>query len=98
VTLDGNEQYEEVEAVIELWRRIGGDKRLRRLKTSMLLLEQPIARSRALSEPIHALGARRPGGGRRVRLRTFGVFLQARALGYRGDLGQILQGLLPGAA
>ena len=83
VTLDGNEQYEEVEAVIELWRRIAEDNRLRRLKTSMLLLEQPITRSRALSEPIHNLARDVP-----VEVdesdSDFGVFLQARALGYRG--------------
>jgi L-alanine-DL-glutamate epimerase-like enolase superfamily enzyme len=83
VTLDGNEQYEEVDAVIELWHRIAEDNRLRRLKTSMLLLEQPITRSRALSEPIHNLARDVP-----VEVdesdSDFGVFLQARKLGYRG--------------
>ncbi|MGE0564964.1 MAG: mandelate racemase [Pseudolabrys sp.] len=83
VTLDGNEQYEEVGAVIELWRRIGEDKRLARLKASILLLEQPIARSRALSEPIRPLGDEVP-----VEVdesdADFDVFPRARALGYRG--------------
>ena len=35
---------EEAGAVMELWRRIGEDRRLARLKSSMMLLEQPIAR------------------------------------------------------
>lgn len=82
-TLDGNEQYEEVGAVIQLWRRIGEDKKLARLKASILLLEQPIARSRALSEPIRPLGDEVP-----VEVdesdADFDVFPRARALGYRG--------------
>ena len=83
VTLDGNEQYDEVGAVIELWRRIAEDKRLARLKASMLHIEQPITRSRALSEPIHALAREVP-----VEIdesdSDFSTFPRARALGYRG--------------
>src|SRR5262249_25706030 len=55
VTLDGNEQYSDAGAVMELWRRIGEDQRLARLKAATLLVEQPIARSRALSEPVDVL-------------------------------------------
>ena len=83
VTLDGNEQYDNADAVIELWRRIGEDKRLARLKASMLLIEQPITRARALSEPIHALAREVP-----VEVdesdADFSVFPRARTLGYRG--------------
>jgi hypothetical protein len=83
VTLDGNEQYDEVGAVIELWRRVAGDKRLARLKASTLHIEQPITRSRALSEPIHELARAVP-----VEVdesdSDFSVFPRARALGYRG--------------
>jgi len=82
-TLDGNGQYDNVDAVNALWRRIGEDKRLARLKASMLLIEQPIARARALSEPIHALA-----GEIAVEIdesdNDFDVFPRARALGYRG--------------
>jgi hypothetical protein len=82
-TLDGNEQYDNVDAVVALWRRIGEDKRLARLKASMLLIEQPIARTRALSEPIHALATEIA-----VEIdesdNDFDVFPRARALGYRG--------------
>jgi L-alanine-DL-glutamate epimerase-like enolase superfamily enzyme len=83
VTLDGNEQYEEVGAVLELRQRIVADPRLARLKASILLLEQPIVRTRALSEPIHALSEQIP-----VEVdesdADFDVFPRARALGYRG--------------
>ncbi len=82
-TLDGNEQYDNVDAVIALWRHIGEDKRLARLKASLLLLEQPIARARALSEPIHSLA-----GEIAVEIdesdNDFDVFPRARELGYRG--------------
>ncbi len=83
VTLDGNEQYEEAAAVMELWRRIGEDRRLARLKSSMVLLEQPIARSRALSEPLGDLGRQVP-----VEIdesdSDYDVFPRALSLGYRG--------------
>lgn len=83
VTLDGNEQYENVDAVLELWQRIGEDKRLARLKASLLLIEQPIARAQALNRPVHALA-------RDIAVEIdesdsdFDVFPRARALGYRG--------------
>jgi hypothetical protein len=82
-TLDGNEQYENVDAVIELWRRIGEDKRLARLKASLLLIEQPITRAQALSKPVHALA-------KDIAVEVdesdsdFDVFPRARELGYRG--------------
>ena len=54
-TLDGNEQFEHIDAVSELWRRIGEEPRLARLKAAILFLEQPIARARAFAQPVHAL-------------------------------------------
>jgi hypothetical protein len=82
-TLDGNEQYENVDAVVTLWRRMGEDKRLARLKASLLLIEQPITRAQALSKPVHALA-------RDIAVEIdesdadFDVFPRARDLGYRG--------------
>jgi hypothetical protein len=82
-TLDGNEQYEHVDAVADLWRRIGADPRLARLKASILFIEQPIARAKALAAPVHALA-------REALIEIdesdadIGVFPVARALGYRG--------------
>jgi hypothetical protein len=82
-TLDGNEQFENVDAVVELWRRIGEEPRLERLAGAILFIEQPIARAQALAQPIHRLAElvaveidesdAEPGS-----------FVQARALGYRG--------------
>jgi hypothetical protein len=81
VTLDGNEQYDTVDAVIALWRHVAEDKRLTRLKSSTVLIEQPITRTRALSEPIHGLDVPMEIDESDA---DFGVFPRARALGYRG--------------
>jgi hypothetical protein len=82
-TLDGNEQYENIDAVLALWARIGAEPRLARLKSSIILVEQPIARSHALAEPVHALAREVP-----IEIdesdADIGVFPRARALGYRG--------------
>jgi hypothetical protein len=82
-TLDGNEQFENVDAVVELWRRIGEEPRLGRLAGAILFIEQPIARAQALSQPIHRLAELVP-----VEIDESdaepGSFVQARALGYRG--------------
>ncbi len=82
-TLDGNEQYEHVEAVVELWRRINEDPRLARLKARILFIEQPIARAHALAEPVHALAVEVP-----MEIdesdADMDAFPRARALGYRG--------------
>ncbi|WP_137046092.1 enolase C-terminal domain-like protein [Pseudolabrys sp. FHR47] len=82
-TLDGNEQYENVDAVLALWRRMGEDKRLTRLKASLLLIEQPIARSEALSKPVHPLAKDIP-----VEIdesdSDFDIFPRAKSLGYTG--------------
>jgi hypothetical protein len=83
VTLDGNEQFNSAAAVAELWRRIGEEPRLARLRSSILLIEQPIARDRALQEPVHELGARVPMEVDESDA-DITVFPQARALGYRG--------------
>ncbi|BBK31719.1 mandelate racemase [Allostella humosa] len=60
VSLDGNEQYADEEAVLELWRAMEAEPRLRRLVASILYVEQPIKRQNALSAPVTALGAARP--------------------------------------
>src|SRR5262249_44935094 len=54
-TLDGNEQYHAIDEVIALWRRIGEEPRLARLRSSIIFIEQPIARDRALSASVQAL-------------------------------------------
>jgi hypothetical protein len=91
-TLDGNEQFDNVDAVAELWRRIGTEPRLARLKSSILFIEQPIARARALEGSVASLSGVVP-----LEIdesdAEIGTFLQGRALGYRGISSKACKGL-----
>jgi hypothetical protein len=83
VTLDGNEQYETAETITELWERVLAQPALQRFAKSTLLLEQPIKRQQALTEPVQTLARYLPvivdeSDG------DLGAFVQARALGYTG--------------
>jgi len=82
-TLDGNEQYHAIDEVTALWRRIGEEPRLARLKSSIIFIEQPIARDRALSASVKALSDEVP-----IEIdesdADVAVFPRARTLGYRG--------------
>ncbi|MEN3376083.1 MAG: hypothetical protein V7604_1438 [Hyphomicrobiales bacterium] len=82
-TLDGNEQYHDIDAVTALWHRIGAEPRLARLKSSILFIEQPIGRDQALSASVRALSDEVP-----IEIdesdADVGVFPRARSLGYRG--------------
>ena len=60
VTMDGNEQFSEAGLVSDLFDRIEATAGLRRLWASTLFVEQPIARDRALSEPVTGLARRKP--------------------------------------
>ena len=42
VSLDGNEQYDDIGALLELWRRMQAAPQLKRLVASILFIEQPI--------------------------------------------------------
>jgi len=82
-TLDGNEQYETVDGITELWTAMERAPALRRLVASTLFIEQPIARKVALDCDVRALAARRPviideSDG------EIGSFVAARARGYHG--------------
>jgi len=59
-TLDGNEQYTNVEGIVELWHAIDNDPSLARLKSSILFIEQPISRTSALTSDISALASLKP--------------------------------------
>ena len=82
-TLDGNEQFEDERHVLDLWERIERDSRLKRLRASVLFLEQPIARAKALAEPVRRLAEKVP-----VEIDesddTPDAFVQAREQGYTG--------------
>ena len=90
-TLDGNEQYSDVEAVTDLWRKIGEEPRLARLRSSILFIEQPIARSHALAKPVESLS-------REIAIEIdesdadIGTFPRAKDLGYRGISSKACKG------
>jgi hypothetical protein len=48
-SLDGNEQYRDVEGFAALWRAIKAEPRLKRLAASVIFIEQPIKRQNALA-------------------------------------------------
>ena len=83
VTLDGNEQFADEAAVIELMDRIEAEPALQRLRQSLLFIEQPIIRTVALSKRVKTLAGR-------VALEidesdgTKDAFLEAKAQGYLG--------------
>jgi L-alanine-DL-glutamate epimerase-like enolase superfamily enzyme len=91
VTLDGNEQYPNVEAVLALWSALERAPALRRLVDSILFVEQPIARAAALLVDVSALGARRP-----LLIdesdADLDAFVEARAAGYRGVSSKTCKG------
>jgi hypothetical protein len=94
-TLDGNEQFDDVEAVTALWQRIESAPRLSRLKSSILFVEQPIARSRALAAPVTSLA-------KAVSIEIdesdshMGAFFQARERGYAGVSSKACKGFYRG--
>jgi hypothetical protein len=58
-TLDGNEQYDAVEGIVELWRKVEETPRLARLASATLFIEQPIKRAAALSRSVQPLAHHR---------------------------------------
>ena len=83
VTLDGNEQYGDVDAVVELWAAMEAEPALQRLCASTLFIEQPIKRQVALARSIAPLARLRPviideSDG------ELDAFVRARSLGYSG--------------
>ncbi len=91
-TLDGNEQYDDIEGVLELWRRMHAEPRLKRLCASVAFVEQPIRRQSALEKDVSALSAETP-----VIVDesddSLGAFVRARDKGYRGVSSKTCKGL-----
>ena len=92
VTLDGNEQYETVDGVLELWRVLQRTPALRRLTDSILFVEQPIARRNALLRDLGAVGALR-GVIIDESDADLDAFPEARARGYRGVSSKACKGV-----
>jgi hypothetical protein len=91
VTLDGNEQYETVDDVVELWTAMTATPALRRLRDAVLFIEQPMTRRTALLHDIAPLAAHRP-----VIIdesdADLDAFVEARAVGYRGVSSKTCKG------
>lgn len=59
-TLDGNEQFDGAEGVLELWKTIKRDPRLKTLARSIAYIEQPVKRQNALTEDVSELAEDKP--------------------------------------
>ncbi len=92
VTLDGNEQFSEAAQVSALFDRIESTAGLGRLWASTLFVEQPIARDRALSEPVTALARRKPLAIDESDA-DLDAFPRARGLGYAGVSAKTCKGV-----
>jgi hypothetical protein len=92
VSLDGNEQYDDLDALLDLWRRMQASPRLQRLVASVLFIEQPINRKHALDIDVTALSRLKP-----VIIdesdAELGSFPSARARGYTGVSSKCCKGL-----
>jgi hypothetical protein len=94
-SLDGNEQYENVEGVLALWQSMKADPSLKRLASSVVFIEQPIKRQNALMDEMRAdlsaLSLEKP-----VIIDesddSLDVFPRAKALGYRGVSSKTCKG------
>jgi hypothetical protein len=93
-SLDGNEQYESVDDVLELWRAMKADSRLARLVSSVAFIEQPIKRQNALLDSMRAsVSALEKPVIIDESDDSLDAFPRARALGYRGVSSKTCKGL-----
>lgn len=91
-TLDGNEQYMDVDGILALWREMKKTPALDRLNDSIMMIEQPINRKTALSRDIGLLAAEKPViiDESDADLNAFAV---ARGLGYAGISSKSCKGI-----
>jgi hypothetical protein len=91
-SLDGNEQYDDIDAVIALWTRMKETPALAKLVNAIAFIEQPVNRKSALARDISKLSALKP-----VIIDesddTLGAFPIAKGLGYRGVSSKTCKGL-----
>ena len=91
-SLDGNEQYEDVEGVLHLWSQMQATPRLKRLVSSIVFFEQPIKRQSALAADVSPLGKHKP-----VIIDesddSLDAFPRAKSLGYKGVSSKTCKGL-----
>jgi hypothetical protein len=90
-TLDGNEQYHDVDGIAALWERVLAAPKLARLAASTLFIEQPISRVHAFDRDVSALARLEPviideSDG------DLDAFPKARSLGYAGVSSKACKG------
>ncbi len=89
-SLDGNEQYDDFEGVAALWSRMKAETRLKRLVDSVIFIEQPVKRQKALEKSI--TGIDKP-----VIIDesddSLDAFARAKALGYTGVSSKTCKGI-----
>jgi hypothetical protein len=92
VSLDGNEQYNDITALLDLWQQMQAAPALKRLVASILFIEQPVTRAHALDTDVSRLSQVKP-----VIIDEsddgFNAFPRARALGYAGVSSKCCKGL-----
>jgi len=91
-SLDGNEQYKDAEGALTLWRAMEAEPRLARLRGSILYIEQPVKRAKALETGMQTLAAARPviideSDG------PLDAFVTGRTLGYAGVSSKACKGV-----
>jgi hypothetical protein len=91
-SLDGNEQYDDIDGIAELWHRMNAEPSLKRLCQSVAFIEQPIKRQAALARDVSALSSLKP-----VIIDesddTLDAFVRGRELGYQGVSSKTCKGL-----
>jgi hypothetical protein len=91
-TLDGNEQYDSIDGVLQLWQRMRAEPALQRLCDSVIFIEQPIKRAAALAQDVSALSSQKP-----VILDesddSLDAFVRGRERGYLGVSSKTCKGL-----
>jgi hypothetical protein len=60
ITLDGNEQFADVEAAVRFWRQLESTPAMRRMADATLYIEQPLPRAITLETDIAALASAKP--------------------------------------
>jgi hypothetical protein len=91
-SLDGNEQYDDLDALVALWRRMQAEPKLARLVGAIAFIEQPINRKHALERDVSAVSRITP-----VIIdesdADLDAFPRARSLGYSGVSSKLCKGL-----
>ncbi len=99
-TLDGNEQFESLAAFREFYAMLSADEALRPLFANLLLIEQPLHRSKALNDDVAELRTWKDGPGMIIDESDGSLDDLPRALelGYRGTSHKNCKGIVKGIA